>query len=87
MVKDRSVNAQELEKGLKRDARTATKKSAIHKRLSGNSKQKAGTLTQQVQYLRDELEITQDKAKDEVYNLKSLLNVDAVKKETLDNIV
>ena len=29
----------------------------------------------------------QDKSKDEVDNLKSLLNVDAVKKETLDNTV
>ena len=42
---------------------------------------------QQVQDLRDELEGTRDKENDEVDNLNFLLNVDAVKKETLDNIV
>ena len=39
-----TVNVQELEKELKRDARTATMKAAIHKRLSEQSKQKAGNL-------------------------------------------
>ena len=72
---------------MKRDARTATKKSAIHKRLSEQSKSKVCTLTQQVQYLRDELKGTRDKANNEVDNLKSLLNVDAVNKEKLDNSV
>ena len=50
-------------------------------------KQKAGTFMQQVQYLRDELEGIRDKANNEVDNLKSLLNFDASKKETLDNRV
>ena len=72
---------------MKWDARTAAKKATIYKRLSEQSKQKAGTLTQQVQDLRDELEGTRDKENDEVDNLNFLLNVDAVKKETLDNIV
>ena len=71
---------------MKQYARTATKKSAIHKRLSEKSKQKAGNLTQQVQDLRDELEVIRDKANDDIDNLKSLLNVDAVKKEWLENI-
>ena len=43
-------------------------------------------MTQQVQDLRDELEVIRDKANDEIDNLKSLLNVDAVKKEWLENI-
>ena len=64
VVKERTVNAQELEKELKQDSRTATKKAAIHKWLYEQSKHKAVTLTQQVQDLRDELEGTQDKASD-----------------------
>ena len=44
-------------------------------------------MTQQVQELRDDLEVTQYKANDEVGNLNSLLNVDYVKKETLYNRV
>ena len=80
VVKERAVIPQELEMELKRDALMATKKAAIHKWLSEHYKQKAGTLTQQVQDLRYELEGTRDKANDEVDNLKSLLNVDASKK-------
>ena len=80
MVKDISISAQEIEKELKWDAKTDTKKAATHKRMSEQSKQKAGTLTQQVQDLRYELEGTQDKAKDEVDKLKSLLIVDSAKK-------
>ena len=60
--------------------KTATKKAAIHKWLSEHSKHKAGTLTQKVQDLRDELEVTQDKANNEFDNLKYLLNVDAENK-------
>ena len=48
MVKERNINAQELETELKQDARLANKKAAIHKRLSEQSKNKAGYLTQQV---------------------------------------
>ena len=58
VVKERTVNAQDLEKELQQDSRTATNKSDIHKRLSEQSKHKAGTLMQQVQDLRDELEGT-----------------------------
>ena len=65
----------------------ATSKSDIHKQLSENFKLKAGTLTQQVQDRRYEFEGTRDKENEEVDNLKSLLNVDATKKETLDNRV
>ena len=68
---------------MKQDARTATNKSSIHKRLSEQSKKKAGTLMQKVKDLRDKLEGTQDTANDEVDNLKYLLNVDTEKKETL----
>ena len=48
-------NSQELEKELKQDPRTATKKADIHKWLSEKSKEKSGNLTQKVQDLRDEL--------------------------------
>ena len=65
----------------------ATNKADIHKRLSEQSKQKSGTLTQQVQDLRDESEVTGYKANNEVDNLKSLLNVDPAKKEKLQNRV
>ena len=58
VAKERTVNAQDLEKELKQDARTATKKADTHKRLSEQSKHKAVTLMQQVQDLRDELEGT-----------------------------
>ena len=68
---------------MKRYAQKATKKSAIRKRLSEQSKQKAGNFTQQVQDLRYELEGIRYKANYEVDNLKSLLNVDVAKKETL----
>ena len=44
-------------------------------------------MKQQVQDLKDELGVIRDKANDEVDNLKSLLNVYAAKKETLDNRV
>ena len=44
-------------------------------------------MTQQVQDLIDELEGIQDKAKNEVDNLKYLLNIDSAKKETLENRV
>ena len=53
--------------------------------MSENSRQKTGTLTHQVKYLRDELEGTQDKSNNKADNLKSVLNVYAVKKETLEN--
>ena len=69
------------------EAQTANKKYAIHKRLSEQSKKKAGTLMQKVKDLRDKLEGTQDKANDEVDNLNYLLNVDAENKETLENRV
>ena len=79
---------------MKLDARTATNKAVILKRLSEKSKNNAGTLTQQVQDIRYELEGTRDKANNEVDNLKSLLSVDSEKKgmlenrvETLENIV
>ena len=62
-----------------------TSKSDIHKQLSENFKLKAGTLTQQVQDRRYEFEGTRDKENEEVDNLKYLLNVDATKKETLEN--
>ena len=65
----------------------ATKKAPIYKQLHEQSKQKAGTLPQQLQDLRDELEGTRYKANDEVGKLKSLLNVDATNKETLQNRV
>ena len=44
VVKERDLNAQELEKELKPDDRTATKKIAIHKRMYEQSKHKAGNL-------------------------------------------
>ena len=80
-----TVNVQELEKELKRDARTATMKAAIHKRLSEQSKQKAGNLMQQVQNLRNKLEEKRYKAYNEVGNLNSILNFDSAKKETPQN--
>ena len=83
VLTERTVNAQELEKELKQDDWTATKKCDIYKQLYGQSNQKAGNLTQQVQDLRDELEGIRDKANDEVDNLNSLLNVDVANKETL----
>ena len=72
---------------MKQDGRTATKKAATHKRLSEQSKQKAGNLTQQVHDLGNELEGIRNKANNEVDNLKSLLNVDYTKKKTLENRV
>ena len=60
---------------IKRLPRICYPKTAVWK-----AKQKSGTLTQQVQDLRYQLEVTRDKANDEVYNLKSLLNVDSAKK-------
>ena len=72
---------------MKQDARTDTNKSAIQKRLSEQSKLKSGNLTQKIQDLRHELEGIRDKANNEVDNLKSLLNVDAAKKEMLENRV
>ena len=83
MVKSRTFNAQDFEKELKRDAWKATNKAAIHKRLSEQSKEKAGNLMQEFQDLIYEWEGIQDKANNEADNLNSLLNVDAVKKETL----
>ena len=53
VVKERTVNAQEIAKELNRDDQTATNKYAIHKRLSEQSKQRSVNLTQQVQDLRD----------------------------------
>ena len=72
---------------MNQDAQTATKKAAIHKRLSKLSKEKAGSLTKQFHDLRYELEVICDKANDEFYNLQLLLIVDAVKKETIENRV
>ena len=87
MVKERTVNDQDLENKLKQDVQMPKKKSAIHKRLSEQSKQKADNLTQKVQYLIYELEGIWEKANDRFYKLEYLLNVDAMKKETLENIV
>ena len=44
-------------------------------------------MTHQVQEFRDDLEGIRDNANDQVYNLKSLLNFDAAKKESLENRV
>ena len=60
--------------------KTATKKAAIQKWLSEQSKKKEGTLIQKFQDLRDELEGTRDRANYEIDNINSLLNVDATKK-------